>query len=378
MYSIYRNLEKHARKSRNPIYIVVELTHRCNYRCPFCYVDHDAASSELGVDTWMRIFQDLKSAGCISILITGGEPLLHKGCIRLLQNLKGLGFLTTLFTNGALIQRETALELAKLNLGEIGITLYGADAETHDSYTRNPGSFKRVMDAIKIMKDLGCNIQLKWNAISGLVEQTGAFIDLAEDLGVEWHANGVISVGRDGRCEGRVSDGELRVFYLTLIERYQTLQENLVEAETVALNWQRELDPEMRMCAAGQISGLITPEGILYPCIDIHEPVGDLTQKSFSYLWNKSPVWDKFLSMRLKSFSHCLECRYFNVCKYMCPGAFKNETGSYYGVSRESCRNTQFYLYAMSQYLDERVGKDRNPIHQFMEVADGQQDSTKS
>lgn len=371
VYNIYRNLVNHALKSRDPIYMVIELTYRCNYHCPFCYVDHDATSFELDVDTWMQIFQDIKSAGCINILVTGGEPLLHKGCIRLLHDLKELGFLTTLFTNGSLIQRETALELAKLNLGEIGITLYGADAKTHDSYTRNPGSFECVMNAIKIMKDLGCNIQLKWNAISGLVEQTGAFIDIAEDLGVGWHANGVISVGEDGHCEGRVSDDELRVFYLTLITRSQTLQENVAEAETVSLNWQREVDPEARMCAVGQISGRINPEGILYPCIDIHEPVGDLTKESFSYLWNKSPVWNKFLSMKRKNFPHCSECKYFNVCKYICPGTFKNETGSYYGVSSESCRNTQLYIYAMNQYLNKRVGTDRNPINKFVEVAYG-------
>src|SRR3989304_6595159 len=131
MHSIYQNLLKHAFKSRDPIYTVIELTYRCNYRCQFCYVDHVAASLELDVDSWTKIFRDLKSAGCISVLLTGGETLLHKGCIQILRNLKELGFLTSLFTNASLIQKETASELAKLNLGEIGITLYGADAQTH-------------------------------------------------------------------------------------------------------------------------------------------------------------------------------------------------------------------------------------------------------
>jgi radical SAM protein with 4Fe4S-binding SPASM domain len=379
MPSLFRKLLNDAVATRCFTYGVVELTYRCNYRCPFCYVDHDAARDELDLKAWARIIEDMRAAGCVMFLITGGEPLLHRDCIDVLRKAKEVGLVTSLFTNAALVHRGIAADLAGLRLAEIGISLYGADAETHDAYTRSPGAFQRVLDAIGMLKGLGCNVQLRWNAIPGSVAQTAAFIDLAERLGAEWHCNGLITPHRDGRPVERVSDAELRDFYRVAIERYQPLADAVEEAHHLAGKLREPPDPNARICRAGHTSGRVDPRGIFYPCIDLHDPIGDLTQAGLVELWEDSPAWEPLKSItHVGNFPTCSQCRYVNACRWSCPAAFKSETGSYFSVSRESCRNMEAYLLAMSQYLDEKIGRADNPLYQFTEADHGEADPTEA
>jgi len=147
MPGLYDKLVEHARKVGEPLDAVIELTYRCSYRCGFCYVDHNAvaAKDELDAATWGRILEDLKAAGTISVLFTGGEVFVHKDCLDILRKAKELGFLTTVYTNASRIDRHTSVALGGLNLLDIGVTLYGATPATHDEYTGDGGSFERVI-----------------------------------------------------------------------------------------------------------------------------------------------------------------------------------------------------------------------------------------
>ncbi len=375
MYSLLRRLEAHANDQRQPLNVTIELTHRCNHQCPFCYVDHlETLRQELTLEQWKPILLNLREAGCVSALVTGGEVFLHEDCLNVLRELKRLGLLTTLFTNGSKITRERARVLGELKLGEIGITLYGADEETHDRYAKSRGSFRKVMDALRWLGEEGCRVQLKWNAVPETVYQTGQFIDVAEGLGLEWQANGVVTKGRTARCQPRTSNEELEFFYATLITRDQTIEQSVGEAKNMAANWLRERVLADPICSAGRTSARIDPTGAVYPCIDIVEPIGNLTEEPFGELW-RSDRWDKFLEFKLGDFPHCSSCAYYNVCKYQCPGSFKSESGSYHGLNWDHCRNTQAYLRAMDRYLTEAVGEENNPIHIFLEAINAQSDS---
>ena len=71
-----------------------------------------------------------------------------------------LKFDLRLFTNGTLIDEKIAKKIASLCLSGIEISLYGTQ-RTHDLITNKPGSFKRVMETIKILKDNKIPITIK-------------------------------------------------------------------------------------------------------------------------------------------------------------------------------------------------------------------------
>jgi MoaA/NifB/PqqE/SkfB family radical SAM enzyme len=87
--------------------------------------------------------------------------------------------------------------LAELNLVNIGVTLYG-DLQTHQAYTGAASSYARAIDTVRRLRDIGCNVSLQWNALPETLDQTEAFIDLAEGVGVRWQVNGLINGCRDG------------------------------------------------------------------------------------------------------------------------------------------------------------------------------------
>ena len=66
-----------------PIGGTFELTPRCNFDCPMCYVhrkenDADARSRELTTQQWISLAQQATDAGMVFALLTGGEPFLRK------------------------------------------------------------------------------------------------------------------------------------------------------------------------------------------------------------------------------------------------------------------------------------------------------------
>ena len=60
-----------------------ELTARCNFNCPMCYVhlsseDIQARGKELSAAQWISIAEQAKNAGMMFALLTGGEPFVRK------------------------------------------------------------------------------------------------------------------------------------------------------------------------------------------------------------------------------------------------------------------------------------------------------------
>ncbi len=78
-------------------------THGCNFRCPFC---HNASLVSRAQEQFLSEDEVLaflkKRRGILDgVVITGGEPLLHKALADFLQKVKALGFRIKLDTNGS-------------------------------------------------------------------------------------------------------------------------------------------------------------------------------------------------------------------------------------------------------------------------------------
>lgn len=83
------------------------LTNRCDLDCPDCgslfcgsCVRKDTGDSDLPVEEWIRIIDDLQKRGLKSVILTGGEPLLYEGIDRIIDELKHRKIGITLQTHG--------------------------------------------------------------------------------------------------------------------------------------------------------------------------------------------------------------------------------------------------------------------------------------
>ena len=97
-----------AVEKRIPVSGSIELTYRCNLRCIHCYLDRrsnleSTIARELTTQQIIAIIDQISDAGCLFLLLTGGEPLSRNDFPEIYRHAKKRGMILTVFTNGTLI-----------------------------------------------------------------------------------------------------------------------------------------------------------------------------------------------------------------------------------------------------------------------------------
>src|SRR5438045_1726557 len=70
------------------------LTKACQLECIHCYADsspHVDRSNELPTERWQKLAVDFGKNGGESVLFTGGEALMHKGCLDIMRTVRDRG-----------------------------------------------------------------------------------------------------------------------------------------------------------------------------------------------------------------------------------------------------------------------------------------------
>ena len=101
-----RDFTARSARLRVPLSGSLDLTHHCNLRCLHCYIgDHsgDMLVTEMDTGRILSLLDEMCDAGCLYLLLTGGEPLLREDFPEIHRYAKEKGFLITVFTNGTLI-----------------------------------------------------------------------------------------------------------------------------------------------------------------------------------------------------------------------------------------------------------------------------------
>ena len=75
---------------RYPLGGTIELTDRCNLSCLHCYINQPAGDqvtrqNEMSTDEVKAIIDKITDAGCLYLLLTGGEPLLRPDFTEIIQ-----------------------------------------------------------------------------------------------------------------------------------------------------------------------------------------------------------------------------------------------------------------------------------------------------
>ena len=91
--------------------IFIRLTY-CNLRCSYC--DSEYTFYEGRDMTVNEILNDIKKYDCNLVEVTGGEPLVQKGCIDLLKELVNLNYKILLETSGSLTIKNVPKEVTNI------------------------------------------------------------------------------------------------------------------------------------------------------------------------------------------------------------------------------------------------------------------------
>lgn len=91
----------------------VIFTYGCNLRCPYCHnpelVIEELSKSESLQEEYVLDFLKKRKKLLDGVVITGGEPLIHKDIEKFVQKIKDIGLLVKLDTNGGYPKRLKSL-----------------------------------------------------------------------------------------------------------------------------------------------------------------------------------------------------------------------------------------------------------------------------
>jgi len=162
--------------------VIWNLVRRCNLTCMHCYsisTDIDFPG-ELETDEVFKVLDDLKAARVPAVILSGGEPLLRKNIFEIAERTKALGFYTALSTNGTLIDMPLAERIAATGFDYVGISLDGLPA-THDRIRRKQGAFDKSLNAMRMCRDLGIKVGMRFTLTQENAAELPALLDLAEN-----------------------------------------------------------------------------------------------------------------------------------------------------------------------------------------------------
>ena len=326
-----------ARQRRIPLAGSIELTYRCNLGCVHCYLGSRGErqkhrAKELSTGKILDIIDKIIDAGCLYLLITGGEPLLRDDFREIYQYAKEKGLLVTVFSNGTLITEQIITLFRELPPHEVEISIYGASAPTYEKITGVQGSFEKCLRGIKFLVDNKIKVNLKTILMTLNSHELFEMENMAKRFSARFRFDAAISPcfgGDKTPLKFRVSPEEAIKMEFSDTERVQRWRKFFYDSKS------HILADNLYGCGAGVTGFHIDPFGSLQPCMMIRDVAYNFFETGFLKGWNG--IIAQMTDKKSGTDFACKGCEKINLCGY-CPAFFRLETGEEDVHSEYICR----------------------------------------
>lgn len=308
------------------------ITERCNLACSHCIRDSSPYRDETAETGMIKdaLTQIARSHPDSLVLLSGGEPTLHRNFRELLDFGLQLGLNITINTNGVTsFFNEATLEgLARHAHLSVQVSLDGDEA-MHDAI-RGPGSYCKAIRTLRRLVEHGIRCCVSTTVVDiDFMARAGTFIASLDALGLAHIA--IKRATYAGRAANGIDvDGEkwneyvyrlrttptrtrLKMMPMYDFDRLDALSNDVLSA--------LELPPSATNCGAGTAKVYIYTNGDVCPCTCFKDrPMGNL------YLSDLDAILARPPSVQVKH-PACNACRYFGLCRGGCLGSGYQTTG---------------------------------------------------
>lgn len=262
-----------------PRHITLELTTKCNFRCPYCYcVWHEnpaLARPALDFAGWKRILDRCAADGVEDILFSGGEALLHRNLLKILvyarKNLPRARL--SLFTNGSRMT-ETLLRTFKRRRIHLSTSLQGLRSYQEMTGTRR--SFERQLALIARAAEL------KWPFAVSITVTKANRNEIADIYAAAALSGASVILVAAMMAEGRGRD---HLDLMLTRREWESVKKEIRALPNAGVPYsfadeficacreqpkaflRRFADPDHRPCPAGRAFGVIGPNGTFRDCL---------------------------------------------------------------------------------------------------------------
>lgn len=335
-----------------PMNALFELTFVCNHACSFCY-NCPTGQKEMNTQEVIDALRKLADLNILYLTLSGGEPLVRKDFFEIAGAARQLGFALRIYTNGYLIDEPMAKRIkAVANPMEMEISLHGGTAATHEKLTCVPGSFQKVVNAVRFLRAEGIKVNLKCPVTRNNQEEVLEMDRLAADLGATIIFDTVITPRDDGDREpvSQMSTGDfLHRFWKD--EAYRRARREDVPRPRIDHGGEA-------ICGTGRSSLAIDPYGNIYPCVQLRRKAGNIRElASLRDMWKSSPVLIEVRQAAVDVVEKLKVVKDGDQCGF-CMGVAELQTGDLMTVYPQVAMNAEYRAKAYEAWKREHEGED--------------------
>ena len=290
-----------------PLSVNYNVMTSCGFRCKYCYHPLVAVPDLIPLERLNTIFAELKSMGCESVMLTGGDPMLRPDIDELMQSLYRHGLLYSLSTKSVISAERIKKLHETAGLRGMQISLDSADSETvqHLLGIKNGDYHRNVIRMIQNLQANDIEVRVKAVLTAYNTDGIGEYLTMLNDLGIKRMQ--VVQYGRSGtRHTDDLYPSDEQMEQASMI--VQQFKQDHPDIELTAGGFSKAYDepvvvdkvtPEnifakRAICNAGRFSLTLMPNGEVFVCeqlpYDKKYVIGDLRTQSIAECWNGAGV----------------------------------------------------------------------------------------
>jgi PqqA peptide cyclase len=283
-----------------PLWMLLELTHKCPLECPYCYNQLDFAkiNDQMQKEDWLRVIEEAREMGVVQIGFSGGEPLLNKDLPELIKKASGLGFYTNLITSGVGAEEGIVKKLKEAGLKNVQIGIQSSEKEIMTLLTNNKTAYEQKIKFAKEVKEAGMQVVINATIHKLNIDHVDKIIEFAHNLGaeylelanVQYYGWALENIDKLLPSKEQIKEAK------RLTNIYRDNKENKMKVFFVVPDY-HEVRPKACMNGWGSTFLTINPEGDALPCNMANTlPLKFPNVKNFSLqdIWNRSNSFNYF------------------------------------------------------------------------------------
>jgi radical SAM protein with 4Fe4S-binding SPASM domain len=332
-----------------PKSVIWELTKACNLQCVHCLAEAGAKATDgLDLGQALRVVDALEEAKILRLFLSGGEPFVHPGIIRLIERLSESNIAFDVGTNGYDLPEEFFANLDSYRLFLVQVSIDGIDGR-HDAFRGRSGAFAAATRTIERLQEAGVDVTISTTATAANFDDIENIIDFSRRMGCTgFKAIGFIAAGR-----GRTNSSRLKLTrtqhrdLAALLVRKRAELAGVLNVET-GTTMSFLLQPSSTTqrcdhgqgqrhvgCAAGTDTLYIGADGTAYPCPFFRTfPLGNCFQAPLRSIWQTAPFLARLRKLTEDDLSkECRSCDHLGVeCNGGCRASAYLEHGDLSGM----------------------------------------------
>ncbi|MGN1344089.1 MAG: radical SAM/SPASM domain-containing protein [Traorella sp.] len=330
-----------------------ELLPLCNMNCEMCFIrlnkaEMDSIGHLRSASEWLEIAKQMKEAGTLFILLTGGEPFLYPEFIELYKGLKKLGMIITINTNATLLTEEIVQVLAKDKPRRINVTLYGASNETYEKLCHYKNGFDKTIQGIELLLKYHLDVKLNGSIVPENIHEIDKLLDIAKRYHLYMKMDTYMYPTSRERLhpfkqDSRLSYQQAAKAHLQFKKREYTLEDYQAYKEYMLKHCNQissTCDPIN--CRAGKSAFWIMWYGDMTPCIFMKKPGINVFEKGFKEAWKH--IHENLHQVHLPN--ACMSCKRKDICS-VCAASTYCESNDYDEKPTYLCNYTEEILNEM-------------------------------